>query len=280
PSGPHGHRHEPRAATPVVFRTEPEIAPPLGRSKPCRSESTIKFGFRPDAKGRLVETNIDPSAFLDDGQEARLMNFLAAFLFVEGENRNPSAIRGLVVHHGPRVLWMADPRIEVRQVEDQQSPAPQMAAEDGECPSDIRWGCDVVEGRPEAEQGRRISGSGGGSAYPLRRDPRSVRPPSTRRGRRGACPWIDPDPPPRTRASPTGGPTRSCHMRHRGPHGWGRTAGRDVGGTGRLLRFAIDRTIGRNTARPPDTSDRGRSPVHFPRTARAMTSRWISDVPS
>ena len=86
------------------------------------------------------------------------MNFLAAFLIVEGENRNPSAIKGPVVHLGPCVLWMADPRIEVRQVEDQQSPAPQMAAEDGECPSDIRWGCDVVEGRPEAEQGVEFAG--------------------------------------------------------------------------------------------------------------------------
>src|SRR5207245_5841821 len=101
PSGPHGHRHEPRAATPVVFRTEPEIAPPLGRSKPCRAERAIKFRFRPDVKGRLVETNIDPSAFLDDGQEARLMNFLATFLFVECENRNSDPIRGAVLHLGP-----------------------------------------------------------------------------------------------------------------------------------------------------------------------------------
>src|SRR6266545_485899 len=83
----------------------------------------------PDAKRRLVESEVDASTALDDGKEPRKVDRSREVLLVETEDRDSRAVRRPVVHLRASVLRVSNPRVKVREIEDEQAILPHVATE-------------------------------------------------------------------------------------------------------------------------------------------------------
>src|SRR6266508_653196 len=126
---PRRHGNEARTPTSVVPRPQTQVAPPLDRLEAIALQGRGQAVFGPDAKRRLVESEVDASTGLDDGQEPREVNRSREVLLVEAEDRDARAVRRPVVHLRASVLRVSNPRVKVREIEDEQAILPHVATE-------------------------------------------------------------------------------------------------------------------------------------------------------
>src|SRR5439155_21168586 len=119
---PDCHRDQARARPRVVRSANPQVARPAEDTECTAAEESAGVLLPPDSEGCLGEAEVQALPLFHGGDESGVMDSLPQILIIQPEDGDAHSVREDLVHVGTRVHRVSDPGVEVREVQDQDSP--------------------------------------------------------------------------------------------------------------------------------------------------------------
>src|SRR5438445_5380149 len=123
------HPNQSWAPLAIVFRSDLQIAPPLGGTEPFPPKGVGEGLLRPDPERGLVEGEVDVPTSLHRRDEPCDVEGPRPILDVQREDGQARAVRQAMVNLRPDVRRIVDPRVEVRRVEHEEPARSEVSAE-------------------------------------------------------------------------------------------------------------------------------------------------------